>query len=910
MRGWILALDPSDSLRIGRTQRALAQLEIVASKEVLIARLESANEPVLLISAGAWFVGKDAHAPIPASATGRPLIALGAVRPLDESAGPWCATLQKCGGDFDHADGLPMPACAYLEAAAARTFATFLQDESDLRSAWKCLLAAREFRKVHLPALDVHECPAMRVLQVITSIHLGGAERVTLDLAHALSQQGLAVAVAALGRPTRAAFPKPPHFYDLSRTPCEAGARGAAIAEAARDFGADLVHAHLITAEESCAIRDRALPLVITLHNLPAGWPAGIGTEMVSADLILACSCAVEKSAIAAQLGAPVRTVWNGIEPARTSSGDLRAKFGWSANDFVILAIANPRRQKRLDRLPAILALFQNRLGPRRARLLIAGAPARGSGDAQTAAAVLTQAIAASPARADIAWLGAVQEIGDVLATGNVLLSVSAHEGLSLAHLEALAAGVPVLATEVGGTNEIAAQSPAVTLLPADADDAAFVEELDKIATQKPSQIPALPASFTRCEMAARTRWLYPRILCQTASAGEGLWLITNNFSTGGAQSSARRLLTGLARRGVKVRAAVVEEHAAHPTPGRSALTDAGIPVLALPPLDAPDAATRLLAAIDADPPRSVLFWNLSPVFKILLADGLLRVPVFDVSPGEMFFTSLARYFANPRAGLPYRTAREYGARLAGVIVKYAAESALAADTLGTPVHVICNGVALSETTRVIRRSSPLILGTAARLSPAKRLGDLLDAIRLAAPRMPPFVLRIAGGPERGFASHATELRAHAHGLPIEWIGELPDTRDFLAALDLFIMISEPAGCPNASLEAMASGLPVIATGVGGAAEQIDHGVNGLLVPARDSPALAEAIVQLATDPARRESFGQAARAHIDEHFSLEQMLTAYAKVCGCSVLHEWKSGPASDRLGHELQNEGVNGRI
>ena len=105
--------------------------------------------------------------------------------------------------------------------------------------------------------------------------------------------------------------------------------------------------------------------------------------------------------------------------------------------------------------------------------------------------------------------------------------------------------------------------------------------------------------------MAARTRWFYPQILLPSRSAGDGLWLIINNFSTGGAQSSARRLLLGLAARGIKVRAAVVEEHPTRPTPGRAALLAAGIPVLAVPPpgaLDAAAAVAQVLEAIAARP--------------------------------------------------------------------------------------------------------------------------------------------------------------------------------------------------------------------------------------------------------------------------------------------------------------------
>jgi glycogen synthase len=75
----------------------------------------------------------------------------------------------------------------------------------------------------------------------------------------------------------------------------------------------------------------------------------------------------------------------------------------------------------------------------------------------------------------------------------------------------------------------------------------------------------------------------------------------------------------------------------------------------------------------------------------------------------------------------------------------------------------------------------------------------------------------------------------------------LPTRATFLAGLDVFAMISEPSGCPNASLEALAAGVPVIATDVGGAREQVIDGKSGRLVPARDASALANAIVDSRT---------------------------------------------------------------
>jgi glycosyltransferase involved in cell wall biosynthesis len=331
------------------------------------------------------------------------------------------------------------------------------------------------------------------------------------------------------------------------------------------------------------------------------------------------------------------------------------------------------------------------------------------------------------------------------------------------------------------------------------------------------------------------------------------------------------------------VRAAVVEEHPSHPTRGRAALTAAGVHVLAVPPPDAitaPESVARIVEAIHADRPRAILFWNLIPVFKILLVDSLLDAPVFDVSPGAMYFASLARYFARPHPALPYLDARDYGARLSGIVVKYAAEAELAACTLGARVYVIRNGVPLPETAPSKSNGRRLMIGTAARLSPDKRIGDLLEASRLAAPRLPPFILRIAGGPERGSEEYARELRRQARGLPVEWCGELDNTRDFLAGLDLFTMISEPSGCPNASLEALAAGVPVIATDVGGASEQVLDGRGGRLVPARDAGALANALIELAHDPAQRVAFAAAGRAHVRANFSLDRMLDDYARLC------------------------------
>ena len=383
--------------------------------------------------------------------------------------------------------------------------------------------------------------------------------------------------------------------------------------------------------------------------------------------------------------------------------------------------------------------------------------------------------------------------------------------------------------------------------------------------------------------MADRYVRFYQQLACGPAATQKnGVLLVINNFSTGGAQSSARRLLKEFQRQGINVRAAVLQEKPDHPTPGRRELIAVGIPVLSLPPAGSMDplrALESLIQEIQRRPPMSVLLWNVIPEYKLLLADLLFDTDLFDVSPGEMNFQSLDSYFTRPRPGLPCRSPADYGRRLKGAVVKYSAERQRAEETLQTCVHVIPNGVPLCESVVIHQARPVVVLGTAARINPQKRLEDLIHAVRLADPLMPPYELRIAGGVEPGCQQYAEQLRQQALGLPIVWLGDVPNPQDFLLLLDLFVMVSHPAGCPNASLEAMAAGLPVIATDFGGASEQVIDGVTGRLVPAQDPQAMAHAMAELASDADLRRIMGAAARQRITEVFSIEQMAKSYRQV-------------------------------
>src|SRR5205823_71365 len=96
---------------------------------------------------------------------------------------------------------------------------------------------------------------------------------------------------------------------------------------------------------------------------------------------------------------------------------------------------------------------------------------------------------------------------------------------------------------------------------------------------------------------------------------------------------------------------------------------------------------------------------------------------------------------------------------------------------------------------------------------------------------------------------------------------------------DVFALLSLSEGISGAAMEAMAAGLPVVATEVGGMSELISDGVEGFLVPSRDAAAAADRLGELLTQPALRQQMSALARAKIESHFTLDRTVRDYEKL-------------------------------
>ena len=219
-------------------------------------------------------------------------------------------------------------------------------------------------------------------------------------------------------------------------------------------------------------------------------------------------------------------------------------------------------------------------------------------------------------------------------------------------------------------------------------------------------------------------------------------------------------------------------------------------------------------------------------------------------------------------------------------------------DKVGVPaaqITSICNGVDVDSFSPAADRdrrrarlsgqawpADAFVVGAVGRFAAVKNLPMLIDAFATVRGRNPAFAGRarlalIGDGPQKSLVDEALAR----HGLaPVTWQpGERSDVAACLKMLDILCLPSLAEGISNALLEAMASGLPVVATRVGGNAELVDEGGSGYLVPSGDIAAMADRIEQYFDNKPLLMLHSSAARQRAVMQFSLPSMVERYHQV-------------------------------
>ncbi len=221
----------------------------------------------------------------------------------------------------------------------------------------------------------------------------------------------------------------------------------------------------------------------------------------------------------------------------------------------------------------------------------------------------------------------------------------------------------------------------------------------------------------------------------------------------------------------------------------------------------------------------------------------------------------------------------------------------------GKKIVHICNGVdsALFHPAQQGRASLPvegvadkdsIVIGTLGRMQTVKDQLTLVRAFLLLLGRLPNArerlrLVLIGDGPLR---AEAQELLRQASALDLCWLpGSRDDTPHLLRCLDIFVLPSLAEGISNTILESMASGLPVLATRVGGNPELVKEMLTGTLVPPNDAQAMADALQSYIEDPQMMRRHGEEGRRRVEQEFSLTHMVERYMAVYDALLLEKTK---------------------
>jgi glycosyltransferase involved in cell wall biosynthesis len=174
--------------------------------------------------------------------------------------------------------------------------------------------------------------------------------------------------------------------------------------------------------------------------------------------------------------------------------------------------------------------------------------------------------------------------------------------------------------------------------------------------------------------------------------------------------------------------------------------------------------------------------------------------------------------------------------------------------------------------------ASDFVVGTVGRFDPIKNLPLLVESIQGCSTELSQLRgLLVGDGSELGRIRDLLEARGLSS--KVRLTGFRPDARELVQGMDLFVLSSFSEGTSMALLEAMAAGVPVLVTAVGGNVEVVEGGVSGWVVPSGSQADMMAAIAEAAGNPDKRRQFADAGQQRFAERFALDSMLDRYRRI-------------------------------
>jgi glycosyltransferase involved in cell wall biosynthesis len=743
--------------------------------------------------------------------------------------------------------------------------------------------------KASLPTHHVH---------IVPSLSLGGAERIVTDIARSLSESGATADVVVMrnSEAEHALEAAGIGVHRLGSLPWpERIAYCAGLVRASRLPA----YCHLTSLDELRKLWTHGVRTVPVVHNVREGWKEDPSSwNVLPVPFVVACGDQVARNLAASGLEKPIRVlrhVVHGHEPmSATRRQAVRQAFGADAGTLLVGMTGRHVAQKRY--VHAVRILAQLRQDGVDARLAIVGAIPGQEGmlcHEATAREALRLGV-----RDYLVFAGPIRDAGSLVEAYDVFLNTSLWEGVSISTMEAVAAGVPVVASDVGGQREAVGSTD--ILLSGSAEIRTWADAVASVSSR--ARTMDLASSET-IRLAAAAAW--PGMLQHGPGSmpiGSGkpcdILFVTGNMDVGGAQRSLCNLVAELPAMGVRPVVAVCGPVG---VPGfMQQAMEAGVEFLDLSGAGGRmgglrGRSGRVLCLAAERNPSTLCFWNMDALTKMVVAKVMQGGPVrlADVSPGPMLYKEL---HAADRDAMCLSTGTEdYIASLDVLVSKYKGGLPPAGGPHARHETIVPNGVpqpvkglpAGEGPCPPLGCDPSLAVVTVGRLVAAKR-PELLPLVAAELGRMVPgATLTVVGGthgtdPD---GSWTTMLDACAGVLPpnLHFAGPDDRTMGFLPRFAAFYMVSRDQGCPNASLEAMACGLPIVANPDGGTAEQVRNGVNGFLVADTQEAAsyarlLASTLAGLLHDPVRASAMGSAGQERARAHFSMPAMANSYMR--------------------------------